>query len=69
MVVVELHFCVDTSLFPECGHGTPDLKMREAIVINEDYLLSFTEVRHMPLVVKASVVVTGSSLFPRSPGD
>lgn len=51
---VETDFSVETSLLPKAGDRASDLHMREALSLQEDYLLSFTEVGHVSLVVDAS---------------
>jgi len=66
---VELYLRVDACLFPEHRNGAADLQVREAVVVNDDNLLGFAEVRHLPLRVKSTSVIPCASLLERTPCD
>ena len=42
---------IDSRLFPEKGNGSSDLNVGGRLVAEEDDLLSFSEVRHLTVVV------------------
>lgn len=64
VVIVELNFGINSSLFPESRNRPSNLQMRKTVVVDENKLLCFTKVGDMTFVIDTSVIVTSSAFFP-----
>lgn len=65
----KLYLIVDAKINPEYGYWTADLHVGETVIVDNDDLLSLTEICHMAFWVKTTGNVTNAAFFDRATGE